>query len=62
MIKTGITKYFNETLKDLYMYVWSKPLSVRGVSSHRFLRLLGVAPVPPAPGVSLPGVMAPGVA
>ena len=33
------------------------PLSVLGVSSQRFLRALGVPP-----GVSLPGVAAPGVA
>ena len=35
------------------------PLSVLGVSSHRFLLALGV---PWCPGVSLPGVTAPGVA
>ena len=38
------------------------PLSVRGVSSQRFFLALGVAPDPPPPGVSLPGVVAPGVA
>ena len=46
-----------DSIKTSYLYI--VPRSVLGVSSHLFLRALGVAW---APGVSRPGVTAPGVA